>query len=316
MSERPNNKPDADTQSQAARQSPKEMFDAGVRALSQVTGRTQRSYMCPQCLEMFPSFDKRADGRQLRPDHIPHEKLGLNLMAQVLTCSSCNHPAGSKWEQPATRRMNRIKALQGQIPMGALLKDGKNVVGADLTFDGSHINITPVPGRKRADNPNHFVNKPDSFKGSADSAFEYVPLDAARAYIRFAFLVGFAMFGYTYALNERCRTILRCLDEDGLDPTAFMKPTDLQSTEPPQSIGFLTAPDQLAGTFVVRFAESTVLAPLNGNDADMLATVIDQGVPDDEVVCEWWDYWPNRPCYDADFGRMLTPGPAGWRSND
>lgn len=169
-----------------------------------------RWYPCPLCMTLFDDDELRSGGH-LSLEHAPQASVGG--VEILLTCRTCNNAAGTGMDAEVAK-LNRIRnVVTGESP---------EVIPGRIHLPNTEAAINAVlstsPGRRewivdhQHNNPSasaHFKELLDNRlheHGQADLNFTAnLTIDdhlQARAWIRSAYLAGFAVLGWPYAARE------------------------------------------------------------------------------------------------------------------
>lgn len=190
-------------------------FEKGVTALKSVVPIDHDYYCCPICIKLFPS--KAIEDGILTIEHAPPEKVGGKPLA--LTCKDCNSVAGYSVDSAVVHRerlFDAIKAIRGKARNykgRATLSMGGLAMNVKLEVDNKrNVSIQP---QKYLNDPNtltafknYMMNLHDSGKGDGEE-FSITPLmryhnkHSKIGDLKSAFIISFALFGYTYILHKR-----------------------------------------------------------------------------------------------------------------
>jgi hypothetical protein len=190
-------------------------FAAGARAaarLSLTDPAGPPAYLCPLCRRAFDGAMLAAGALTL--EHVPPDALGGRHL--VLTCADCNKTAGATLD----REMQAVERLldfgQGTLaePAPVQLTFGDLVLHADLVATGDDVTATVVPPanhpdiRELLDAEFGCRRREGRWEGSTftvgfDRPSSCSPRLAALGWLRAAYLVAFAAYGYRYAFSPK-----------------------------------------------------------------------------------------------------------------
>jgi hypothetical protein len=283
-------------------------FDAGAEALRRQRHETQAVpqsgpdaqavYVCPICIQAFPRSSV-ASG-VLTADHVPPECFGGREM--VLTCSKCNHTAGSVLDAHARRKEDVDAAMQGHLlrPHKVKVITG-GPLNARLTSTDGQLSVT-VPdkiNRPGAKERIRWLRAGDPITVEHE---KYSELAANISWLRSGYLLLFAVFGYPRVFDPAMQIVRRqILDPNTSLMTTFMsRPpepypwSELQRSE----FGLLEMFEPVhLRCWAVQFGRCCVLFPLAGDVSfyeRLGRDVTAQAKPmQGTIVCDW----PSEPCF-------------------
>ena len=283
-------------------------FRLGQRAATAAYGCAIEGYVCPLCSGVWPI--EALESKHLTGEHVPPKGLGGREL--VLTCRTCNTLQGAALDRHAVDEQKFLRAAQMEI--GTTRRVVWNGIRSDLAVvegeDGEPtILITGVPG----------ANSPAAMSAA------FAPLDEAAAagsdgsnlqfhieledrahipratlsYLRAAYLAGFAVFGYGWALTgplEPLREQLRRPDEVIVTPTVLMAEDDSPA------MAIITPPDW-PPTLAVTLGYRQIMLPYQWSGRDFFDGLIEhrQNLPPGPVTIESIDIrWPTGPIHAWD----------------
>jgi len=244
----------------------KAWFDRGARALKSVAAVDGEIYACPICFRGFSS-DALGQGL-LTEDHVPPESLGGRPL--VLSCRECNNRAGHAFESHMEKLDARLAFNRGQPrrPVRMKLRAWESTLrvmarGDDktLTIDLGERGNNPADRDahlKHLDEASRFPLRKFEFQMSFDDQLD---MGAARkGWLRSAYLVAFAAFGYHYAIHPQVRRLVESLQESGFraDNYVFL---DGEASLPANQILILKDPTWLEGHISISFGRCAIMLP-------------------------------------------------------
>ena len=191
-----------------------ELFGIGRQAYKTYSNSTTNYYCCPICRNLFTIYD--IYNKNLTLEHIPPKHLGGRGIA--LTCASCNNTSGHTVDSEIAKREDVLK-------LTALFTQ-KGKYAGDIKLDFRDPTTKPPNFHLTVDNEKvRFYFKPKhNPPGSLDTAIHYFskhkrktknssPLSfstiqkynqrlADVGYLKSAYLICFAAYGYKYALDK------------------------------------------------------------------------------------------------------------------
>lgn len=292
-------------------------FELGANALARSFPGYPWGYACPICTGLFLPGEIDL----LTPDHAPPGSLGGTKVA--LTCGPCNHWAGSQLES----HMQTYERLV-DFHFAPEMRESLPIRLSGLSGRGETMNavVTVEPGLSQRivvvkASPSRHHNR-RGYQDEWAAAFptlqgrarergtllqftfwkSYRPRRVRVGWLRSAYIVAFAAFGYRYSLSpflDRVRDQMRNPDSDVLstfaviDPTADKRIRQMQLVEQPEWLRCLA----------VRMGRHTVMLPAGDDnvyeriaqhrqDSDLL-----QYIPGPEIP------WPTGPSFSCDLGQ-------------
>jgi hypothetical protein len=257
-----------------------QLFEIGVRALSQLAPNPDGLYACPICSLLFPA-DAISSG-DLTLEHVPPASAGGRGI--TLTCKPCNSTAGHTVDADHHGRERFFglgRAVSGQ---------GDEFVGpVKLTISGIPTNATLVwrggrfilEIRQGQNNPKLFEEQIEAVKQHQQNPVDGMTLslnarvkfnfDRSRVSdLRAAYLAAFAQFGYRYAFDRRLHSVREQIqrpDEPLIDGAWWTAGPEFP--EDPMML-VLTAPFP---ALLVRLRSILVLLPWIGSPEDLYGAV-------------------------------------------
>lgn len=250
-------------------------FNAGARALIRATnGQVKDRYRCPTCLSDF-ELDALRTGAITEED-VPPRALGGRPM--LLTCRPCNNTAGRLLDSNADRREDQIRFIEGETLPGPLrirARVGEAAIRANL--HGSAASGYIIEGVPAANPPGAAEVFGAALESAGVSGLE-VNLEfeqrwhqwgATLCWVRAAYLLAFAAFGYRYILErpefDLLRQQLQSPGEKLMPETSVMTAV---GSEAAQTLMLVEEPGDLNGALFVEVGRRKVLLPgLNADPA-------------------------------------------------
>lgn len=293
-------------------------FQLGVDALDFAfdvlpdDGSPEPYYVCPLCWLLFDETELDPPEPGLTVEDVPPSSVGGAPM--VLTCKRCNNDDGSKVDADAGRHAELRQMLDGEG--GSVTVKVGGGVTAELKL-GSESELLYSFVQKRSDpvvyNPlmehvaewgteslaQHFNVEPRL--GS------YSPADASLSYLRAAYLVVFARYGYSAVLADAFRPLRRALKE--LDPGIVPNAPALKPIPGYAQTWFSGEHDELGSVLVVSFERCAVVLPdpLEHDESWWQIAPTPQSSFDLKTLIPW----PSQPEHLLDLERpkAAVPGP-------
>ncbi len=254
-------------------------FERGVHALSCVAEGIRDDlgevYVCPLCLGIHTNESLK--NGQLTFEHAPPENVGGDRV--VLTCKDCNSTAGHRLDshieiQAAHRDF--LAGREGRPIKGATVHGGVTVRGnlrrtADGGFAFSWVDQANNPADlRRAEEVLEQAGPGHTFE--LRSLESWNPRRANLGWVRAAYVLAFAWFGYRYILLrvfERLREQLREPDE----PVVPELPLLIDPRREPNWRRFGELAEPLRCVVVEMGAHSVLLPPPGERDEQFVETI-------------------------------------------
>ena len=243
-------------------------FDRGVRALARALAPAGGDcYVCPLCRT---PVERDLIATELTVEHAPPESIGGHAVA--LTCRACNSHAGAELDEAL-----RLQYLDRQLFHGGSVttqqvvsvREGTRARG-QLTFGSEEFRFDPIPAQNHPEELRAFRENSERSAANAQGGQEIVleipmrasPRRASLSLIRAAFVVAFATFGYTYALDPAMDPLLEQIRRPAdllIDPLPIhydeTTPSDLRE------ISIIREPETLHSV-LVRMGDAAVFLPV------------------------------------------------------
>lgn len=174
------------------------MFTQGAAAFAAVSNPRTYGYVCPLCLSGFEEEDL------LTLEHVPPKSVGGKPIC--LTCRQCNSSAGHSVDAAVFRESVSSSFLaSGAGPVRATLAAGDAVVNVVVERDESGTNMRIVG---KASDPTNVAKLRTYLEASDETTLRlthrggYTRREAEIGYLKSAYLVTFAKFGYRYVARK------------------------------------------------------------------------------------------------------------------
>ncbi|WP_082140000.1 HNH endonuclease [Desulfovibrio sp. TomC] len=249
-----------------------QLFAHGVQAYRNYSGSNGEYYCCPVCGDFFSEID--LENSRLTLEHVPPSSQGGKGIA--LTCSSCNNNAGHSIDAEVANREDVLKASalitrQGKFdgdvalnfgeenhkPLNFRLVVEEQKVRFYLKQKSNHPNARGVVESFFKEHNKKPCGNTSSIKFSTRR--RYRSRFANIGYLKSAFLVCFAAFGYTYAFDKNLEIIRRqiiCPNEKILEGYIIRSEVDFFEK---RTLLFLENP---TNAFAVLLNDTAVVLPL------------------------------------------------------
>jgi len=239
----------------------------------------------------------------------------------VLTCNTCNHGSGSFVQGEMKKRDNFHDAFIGPLdkphPVIMTLSTGA-VVRAEMVrgADGYQLNIlggnSPEAVKQFRDDMNH-LTETKNVDWSVNLDFYQYAYDRVSAHVgwlREAYLVAFAVFGYRYMLDPALEPVRQQLARPREQLISTFKVEDRKHGADLRLFSVINEPDWLRSV-AIQFGHRTVFLPQLGDPdlyprLDHRRQAIGSNREQVELGGQVWDAWPNRPLHLMDF-RLSRP---------
>ncbi len=253
----------------------RQYFQKGATALKRVTSIDQECYCCPVCKRLF--ILKAIDLGILTLEHTPPKKVGGRPLA--LTCKECNSISGYSIDAAVVGRkklFNAAKAITGQkrnYEGRATLLMGSESINVRIEVHEGSISVKPP---KSINDPNKLEaykaymmylldeGKWDGEKFTITPLASYHKKYSKIGDLKSAFIICFALFGYTYILNKRLSPVREQIlnyDSDVIDRYWLVSDKKIDKKY------FICIVDEPILAVAVKIDKSTILLPwLDGPD--------------------------------------------------
>ena len=290
-------------------------FERGCDAWAKFRLGRPRSYACPLCLVEY-TLDQID---LLSVDHVPAEALGGSRM--VLTCKACNSDSGHDVQIHMIRRERTANVFSGELSephaarisflRGAEAEPRASVNGVVFTERSGPTTLTVSEANEPEDIAS-FRREMEAAVGSLDWRFrvrfdqdQFHNIAARVGWLREAYLVAFAVFGYTYILDPALETVKRQIDQPQTQIIERFKLFDPKGDPAARGFYLIQQPAAIQ-SFAVQFGRHWVFLPWPGSDVDIYAAL--PGIGDGQEMVEetfsgYEAPWPTKPVYDQDFAR-------------
>lgn len=247
----------------------RQYFEKGAAALKRITSIDQECYCCPVCRRLFIPQD--IDSGILTIERAPPEKVGGRPLA--LTCKECNSISGYSIDAAVVGReklFEATKAITGQrrnYKGRARLSMGDETINVRMEVNEGTISIIPP---KNINDPKkleaykaymmnlHKEGKWDGEKFNISPLVSYKNKYSKIGDLKSAFIISFALFGYTYILNKRLSPVREQIlnyDSDIIDRYW------LSSDQKIDKKYFICMLDEPISAVAVRVDKATILLP-------------------------------------------------------
>lgn len=252
-------------------------------------------------------------------EHAPPESLGGGPVC--LTCKECNSTAGHTVDGHMKKRENVFGLLQGRMDVSrpALLHVGEVRAIVDYYHGAAGVLISGVP---KANHPSALSQLQSEIEGSLGRGVEtsfgvslyrdqYENRLAQVGWLRAAYLVAFAVFGYRYVFQKKLEPVRRQLAEPKsilIDPFSVILP---EAKADERRFMLVAEPDYLRG-IAVQMGRCVVFLPwLVEGLYEALAQQNRSGPSFQAQLKVEHGPWPTEPMHLLDFDQVpgveITP---------
>lgn len=280
------------------------MFDRGADAVGMLAPELGRVYVCPVCLEPFDQDD--LDKRTLTLEDVPPKALGGKPM--MLTCKPCNNTAGARLDAEWRNRQNLVDFLEGRLetPLkGQVLRVGDTELPVSVTQINSRFEFLGAPQAAHPDMADSMMRQFADWAadGTEDwefqlSGFGHRPREANLSVLRMAYLVCFALWGYSFISHDSLSLVrhqLNNIDEDVFDDS----PVASFNQKAPRDSRVIVRVAEPVAAILVNYGRYSGLVPLPGSDPNPYA-VLESGKDPGFSYTGVWP-WPARLELRLDF---------------
>ena len=247
----------------------RQYFKKGAAALRRVTSIDQDCYCCPLCKRLF--IPQAIEAGVLTVEHAPPEKVGGRPLA--FTCKKCNSISGYSIDAAVVSReklFDTAKAITGQkrnYEGRASLKMGGESINVRIQVNEGSISIKPPKKindpKKLEDFKTYMMHLHDEGKWDGEK-FTITPLASYHKKfgkvgdLKSAFIICFALFGYTYVLNKRLSPVREQIlnyDSDIIDRYWLVSDQKIERKY------FICLIEEPVSAVAVRIDKTTILLP-------------------------------------------------------
>lgn len=214
---------------------------------------TERVILCPLCLGVF-SAEALSLG-ELLPEHVPPGALGGRV--RTLTCKTCNHIHGAKFEGPLAERL-RYEEF-GKLEVGAEAEsmfsfEASDNINTRVQYLGDQrFRISFDPGKSHPDHERIMRNLIDRKRIGTLRILpkrKFAKRNSALGLVRIAYLELFIATGYRLLLNRNLAQVREQLSQDHLDLLPDFGIADYDASTELPNIGIITEPESLRSYYI------------------------------------------------------------------
>ena len=196
-------------------------FDAGVEQVAKFWPSLPKCYICPTCHPRRGFLPGALAEGLLTDEHAPPKRLGGKIVA--LTCKECNTEAGHRYDTHAVARERLLDFTLGTSDeaIRVQLSQSGITVNANVTATRHNVSVVGLPQHNEPGNQEAWEKSLEHLAdtGSSDHKFN-ITFTGARynhrfalwSYLRSAYLVAFACFGYSYIYNPALHLVRQQLE--------------------------------------------------------------------------------------------------------
>jgi hypothetical protein len=290
-------------------------FERGAQAVAgsiPVLANLPPCYICPLC---FPDdrvfFRGAVEGSDLTLEHAPPKSLDGRELA--LTCQDCNKRAGSTLDHEMQTLEQYLDFSLGTLSQPARVRFtiGDQILHADMEAEGNNVLIKGVPAANR---PNIAQLLHSEVEGLVSTnSWEGATLNigftrrlrhqaALVGWLRAAYLVAFAYFGYHYVLDARLRLVrLQIADPHVAHIRIFS--TTVPDAHPKARRMLLVREPAEYQSVMVQMDRHVVLLPSPEDSRELyprLVTIMKPGQMQEVKITGKDLTWPTEPRYIMD----------------
>lgn len=288
-------------------------FARGAAAIARLWPELDQCYICPLC-EPPRGFRAAAlDTGELTLDHVPPDKLGGRLL--VLICRDCNSRAGSELDHHMLTQEQILHFARGtmEIPLaGVGLELADRHLTTRLLAQGDTVRLQGPPSRHQPPGLRSAIDAElaQLSRGAAPKHYEmrlnFPPHDsvaAAIGWLRAAYLIAFAAFGYRYAFRSDLRPVREQLARRASRLLPRFSFTDPDQRPDERRLVLIEQPPRQRG-LVVQMGRHTVLLPGLDHDPTFFDRLAAEPASSDRVRISFTGKsvpWPTEPVLALDF---------------
>ena len=224
----------------------------GIEAVNLVDPRVGERYCCPLCLRLFK------DHIDLSIEHAP--PVGAGGASVAFTCRECNSRAGHELEHHLATNRRLARFVEGKATLDIGLEVAGHTINGTATLEDDTFSIVGAPTRTDPTAQAAVVGELQRIVRERESEwggtihFRVGSYDAHRervAWLKSAYMVAFAVFGYRYILRpvlEPVRDQIQNPDTTGVAGLTFF---DRKGVKGARQLVILRRPEWLKSLLVV-----------------------------------------------------------------
>jgi len=296
-------------------------FDRGAEAFARACPDVVRDilppaigpvYVCPLCItrSSFRAFRRLAvEQKLLTEEHAPQGSLGGHAL--VLTCATCNHTAGTRLESHARKAENPAAALLGDLKGSRPVRVKVGDLTINATLRGglhrgyqlfglpehnppqAHEEFFQELGRIAQQHPEDWAIGLDFYRDRHD------PDKAAASWLRAAYLIVFAKFGYRFVLGRAYHAVREKISDPKSGVIQVFKVTDAKRSTESRAFVIVREPGDLRG-IAVQMGRHVVFLP-GPSDTTFYNRLSETQGHGGVTVNGWGLSWPTEPEHYFDF---------------
>ncbi len=284
-------------------------FDRAVKAIGQIAddssllGLDDR-YICPLCIRGF----HRADAANLTLEDAPPRALGGRKVA--LTCPDCNHSAGFRLDAHMVRQANFERGWQTK-PLVSEISIGDVSAKVDLSVAPGEITTANFRKRNSPATSDALARELDRVTGSGGQLTLHIRLDhdsrmAFIGWLKAAYVIAFAAFGYSYILQPELDVVRRQIQEPTASLVADVAGIRREDPQTTRRVGYSVERGEL-DVVLVQMGTRILFLPGFTPGADLYGAL--SRLPRDTPIP--WKLtevdWPSEPTHWLDFNERRAP---------
>jgi hypothetical protein len=279
------------------------MLEAAAPAVAAMWPERAGTYCCPLCGKFLT--EDQID--ELSPDHAPPSKLPGRRRVTVLTCDQCNHNYGATVDAAMIEYEELRDARRGTMtrPRRGFVMTAEGQVAVNLQISPASVLIFGVPEASSKKAHAAWVQEmetqlPSGGKLSIGTVAPRYPRRLAEVgWLRAAYLIAFAAFGYRYAFSAALEQVRAQLLPENLDRVLIKVFAGLiqGAGKSDAAIRHIREPERLR-SITVQMGEHLVFLPVLG-DTQLYARLEDES--SNLGTFNFTDVpWPVPPTYGMD----------------
>jgi hypothetical protein len=288
-------------------------FQQAVTAIKQLGASDDwNAYSCPLCRRDFPI--EALATRDLTFEHAPPESLGGSEIC--LTCRSCNNDSGRGVDAQMRKAENLLELALGKMtePRPVLLQIGPARIAANYYHGGGGILMFGVPKASSPLARQQMQAEMDRLHETQETPFRFSVQPhrdthdarlASVGWLRAAFLVAFAAFGYGFAYSSRLQLVRSQLDAPSTSIIRTFATTHPTVDPAIRRLLIVEEPHQLSGSLAVQMGRHLVFLPFTADGLyEQLAGMAKKSARFNFNLRGLPVAWPKEPRHLIDLGRL------------
>jgi hypothetical protein len=276
-------------------------FTEGATVFQAIEPGNPWGYVCPLCVTLFPENEIEALSKEHAP---PKSQRGREI---ALTCRQCNSISGHKLDVEILRYEHALDFPLGTLeqPVPIRYHLGESTFNAEVQTVAESILLFGIPKQNPKGYDDLWEAQMEAGRGehltqSIEFRERYNHRHAVIGWLRAAFIVAFATFGYRYALHHSLDRVRQQI----ADPDGDILPGQVTLLQPKSDKAlrgiYLVDDPSWAGSLAVTMGRHTVFLPWREDAIYERLAEHRQDGPELRFSWQRWFAWPKRPMYALD----------------